>query len=52
MKAFFGDQLLLSTQEAEVLYQSVRDLPIVDYHCLMVKKEKASILIKLRLQQL
>ena len=33
MKNFFGDGLLLSTPEAEALYLTVRDLPIVDYHC-------------------
>lgn len=33
MKDFFGDRLLLSTPEAEELYLTVRDLPIVDYHC-------------------
>ena len=38
MKPFFGDQLLLSTPEAEELYQSVRELPIVDYHCHLDEK--------------
>ena len=33
MKEFFGDSLLLNTPAAEALYQEVKDLPIVDYHC-------------------
>lgn len=33
MKQFFGDTLLLSTSEAEELYLTVRELPIIDYHC-------------------
>ncbi len=33
MKEFFGDKLLLSTPAAEALYDEVKDLPIVDYHC-------------------
>ncbi len=38
MKPFFGDSLLLSTLEAEALYLSVRDLPIIDYHCHLDEK--------------
>ena len=38
MKTFFGDQLFLSTLEAEELYLSVKDLPIVDYHCHLDEK--------------
>ena len=38
MKNFFGDGLLLSTAEAEALYLTVRDLPIVDYHCHLDEK--------------
>ena len=33
MKEFFGDALLLNTPAAEQLYATVKDLPIVDYHC-------------------
>ncbi len=33
MKEFFGDGLLLSSEAAERLYATVRDLPIIDYHC-------------------
>lgn len=32
-KPFFGDEVLLSTPDAVRLYESVRELPIVDYHC-------------------
>lgn len=39
MKDFFGDQLLLNTPSAEVLYASVKDLPIVDYHCHLNENE-------------
>ena len=30
---FYGDDLLLGTPAARELYASVRDLPILDYHC-------------------
>ena len=33
MKEFFGDDLLLGTESAKQLFASVRDLPIIDYHC-------------------
>lgn len=33
MKQFFGDDVLLSTDAAKELYEGVKDLPIVDYHC-------------------
>ncbi len=39
MKPFFGEQLLLNTPSAEVLYQCVKDLPIVDYHCHLNENE-------------
>ena len=32
-KLFFGEELFLSTPEAVRLYNVVRELPIVDYHC-------------------
>lgn len=38
MKDFFGESLLLSTPEAEALYLTVRELPIVDYHCHLDEK--------------
>ncbi len=31
--SFFGENVFLSTPEAVRLYNAVRDLPIVDYHC-------------------
>lgn len=39
MKEFFGENVLLSTPAAELLYQEVKDLPIVDYHCHLNEKE-------------
>ncbi|MBE6597594.1 MAG: glucuronate isomerase [Ruminococcaceae bacterium] len=33
MKKFFGDDVLLSSETAKELYASVKDLPIIDYHC-------------------
>lgn len=33
MKQFFGDDVLLSTNTAVTLYNEVKDLPIIDYHC-------------------
>ncbi len=39
MKEFFGDRLLLNTPAAEALYQEVKDLPIIDYHCHLNENE-------------
>lgn len=39
MKDFFGDKLLLNTPASEILYESVKDLPIVDYHCHLNEKD-------------
>ena len=39
MKDFFGDGVLLSSSAAEELYASVKDLPIIDYHCHLNEKE-------------
>ncbi len=33
MKSFFGTEVLLDGENAKILYQEVRDLPIIDYHC-------------------
>lgn len=33
MKEFFGDELLLNSAKAKTIYASVKDLPIIDYHC-------------------
>ncbi len=39
MKPFFDDTLLLNTPAAETLYSTVRELPIIDYHCHLNEKE-------------
>ena len=33
MKAFFGDDLLLYSNSAKEIYEQVKGLPIIDYHC-------------------
>ncbi|MBQ8850064.1 MAG: glucuronate isomerase [Clostridia bacterium] len=33
MKDFFGDSILLGGEAACALYEKVKDLPIIDYHC-------------------
>ena len=33
MKEFFGEDLLLSCDSAKAIYNEVKDLPIIDYHC-------------------
>ena len=33
MNTFMGNDLLLRTKEAKALYKTVKDLPIIDYHC-------------------
>lgn len=38
MKEFFGDGLFLSSAAAERVYESVKDLPIIDYHCHLDEK--------------
>ena len=37
-KPFFGKELFLSTPEAKRLYDAVRELPILDYHCHLDEK--------------
>ncbi len=39
MKEFFGPELLLSTPAAVHLYEKVKDLPILDYHCHLDEKK-------------
>ena len=39
MKEFFGSDVLLRTESAKALYASVKDLPIIDYHCHLNEKE-------------
>ncbi|MBQ9734519.1 MAG: glucuronate isomerase [Clostridia bacterium] len=38
MKKFFGDQLFLNSDCAVALYNTVKDLPIIDYHCHLDQK--------------
>lgn len=33
MKEFFGNDVLLSSETAKSLYEEVKELPIIDYHC-------------------
>ena len=33
MKHFFGNELFLDSAKAKKIYDSVKDLPIIDYHC-------------------
>ncbi len=42
MKEFYASDLLLNTPAARELYASVRDLPIIDYHCHLNEKEIAA----------
>lgn len=38
MKSFFDDNLLLSGQTAKKIYNEIKDLPIIDYHCHLDEK--------------
>ena len=38
MKSFFNEEVLLNSQPAIDLYKSVKDLPIIDYHCHLSQK--------------
>lgn len=33
MNEFFGDSILLNNDVSKILYESCKDLPIIDYHC-------------------
>lgn len=33
MKSFFGEDLLLYSPEAKSIYDAIKELPIIDYHC-------------------
>lgn len=33
MKVFFDDSVLLRNESARILFEKVKDLPIIDYHC-------------------
>lgn len=39
MKTFMNEDFLLKTETAKKLYGSVKDLPIIDYHCHLSPKE-------------
>lgn len=39
MKDFFGDEFLLTSNDAKNLYDAIKDLPIIDYHCHLSPKE-------------
>lgn len=38
---FFGNDILLTNETAKMLYEKIKDLPIVDYHCHLNEKEIA-----------
>lgn len=38
MKEFFGEDLLLTCESAKKIYDAVKDLPIIDYHCHLDEK--------------
>lgn len=42
MERFFGDGVLLGTDAAKLLYDSVRSLPVVDIHCHLDRKAIAA----------
>ncbi|HBE98994.1 MAG TPA: glucuronate isomerase, partial [Firmicutes bacterium] len=33
MNSFFGENVLLSGKSSKEIYESIKDLPIIDYHC-------------------
>ena len=33
MKDFYGDEYLLENETAKKIYEKIKDLPIIDYHC-------------------
>ena len=39
MKEFFGDDVLLNGRSAQEIYEEVKDLPIIDYHCHLDQKK-------------
>ena len=38
---FFGNDILLTNETAKMLYEKIKDLPIVDYHCHLNEQEIA-----------
>jgi glucuronate isomerase len=41
MNNFFDDKLLLSNDTAQKIYNNIKDLPIIDYHCHLDEKQIA-----------
>jgi len=41
MKNFFDEELLLNSKSAVEIYNKIKDLPIIDYHCHLNEKEIA-----------
>ncbi|MFI3228774.1 MAG: glucuronate isomerase [Bacillota bacterium] len=41
MKEFFGNEVILASDTAVELYNAVKDLPIMDYHCHLVPQQIA-----------
>lgn len=42
MKSFFDNDILLGSEHATILYEEVKDLPIIDYHCHLDQKQIAN----------
>lgn len=42
MREFFAEDVLLENESAKALYQEVKDLPIIDYHCHLDESKIAS----------
>ena len=38
MKAYYGEELLLENEAAKKIYEEIKDLPIIDYHCHLDEK--------------
>lgn len=41
MRGFFDDFVLLKSETSKILYDAVKDLPIIDYHCHLDEKQIA-----------
>ena len=38
MKAYYGEELLLENEAAKKIYEEIKNLPIIDYHCHLDEK--------------
>ena len=38
MKVYYGEELLLENEAAKKIYEEIKDLPIIDYHCHLDEK--------------